>query len=69
MENLSAQKDLSRKLVEKILELENGTFGSVYPNIKKITEIPCLAHCSFSRQNTITMDASAEGLGATIWLQ
>ena len=33
----------------------------------KITEIPCLAHYSSIRPNTITTDTSTKGLGATLW--
>ena len=69
IENLSAQTDLLRQLLKKKNKWNWTTEHSeAFNRIKrKITEIPCLAHYSSIRPNTITTDASTKWLGATLW--
>ena len=69
IENLSAQTDLLRQLLKKKNNWNWTTEHSeAFNQLKrKITEIPCLAHYSSIRPNTITTDASTKGLGATLW--
>ena len=69
IENLSAQTDLLRQLLKKKNNWNWTTEHSeAFNQLKrKITEIPCLAHYSSIRPNTITTNASTKGLGATLW--
>ena len=70
IENLSAQTDLLRQLLLKKKNKWNWTteHSEAFTQLnRKITEIPCLAHYSSIRPNTITTDASTKGLGATPW--
>ena len=69
IENLSAQTDLLRQLLKKKNNWNWSTEHSeAFNQLKqKITEIPCLAHYSSVRPNTLTTDASTKGLGATLW--
>ena len=69
IENLSAQTDLLRQLLKKKNKWNWITEHSeAFNRLKrKIAEIPCLAHYSSIRPNTITTDASTKGLGATLW--
>ena len=66
IEILSAQTDLMRELLKKKIKWNWTTEHSeAFNRLKrKITEIPCLAHYSSLRPNTITTDASTKGLGA-----
>ena len=69
IENLSAQTDLLRQLFKTKNNWNCSTEHSEALNQlkQKITEIPCLAHYSSVRPNTLTTDASTKGLGATLW--
>ena len=69
IENLSAQTDSLRQLLKKKNNWNWTTEHSeAFNQLKrKITEIPCLAHQSSVRPNTITTDASTKGIGATLW--
>ena len=69
IENLSAQTDLLRQLLKKKNNWNWSTEHSeAFNQLKqKITEIPCLAHYSSVRPNTLATDASTKGLSATLW--
>ena len=69
IENLSAQTDILRHLLKKKNNWNWTTEHSeAFNHLKrKITEIPCLAHYSSVRPNTVTTDASTKRLGAILW--
>ena len=69
IENFSARTDLLRQLLKKKNKWNWTTEHSeAFNRLKrKITEMPCLAHYSSVRPNTITTDASTKGLGTTLW--
>ena len=59
---MSTQTELSRQLLKKQLELENRNTPK-HLTIGKNMKIPCFAHYSSIRQNTITTNASSKGQG------
>ena len=68
IENLSAQTDILRQLLEKD-NAWNWTdkHTAALENLKqKITEIPCLAHYNSKYPNIITTDETTKGLGITL---
>ena len=67
--NLSAQTDSLRQLLKKEIEwIWTDEHTQAFENlIQKITERPCLAHYNSNYPNVMTTDASAKGLGATLW--
>ena len=69
IDNLSAQTDSLRQLLKKDKDwLWTEEHTQAFENLKqKFTEIPCLAHYNSDYPNMITTDASAKGLGATLW--
>ena len=68
IEKLSAQTDLLRQLLKKNNEwIWTPENSEAFTQLKKITEVPCLAHYNSNLPNTITTDASTKGLGATLW--
>ena len=69
IDNLSAQKDNLRQLLEKDNDwIWTEEHTQAFENLKqKITEIPCLAHYNSDYLNVITTDVSTKSLGATLW--
>ena len=69
IDNLSAQTDSLRQLLEKDTEwIWTEEHTQAFENLKqKITKIPRLAHYNSNYPNVITADASTKGLGATLW--
>ena len=69
IENLSANTDVLRKLLEKQNEwIWTDEHIKAFNKLKEgITKIPCLAHYNAQNEIIITTDAITKGLGATLW--
>ena len=69
IKNLSAQRDILKKLLKKQNEwIWTKEHTEAFNNIKKlITQLPCLAHYNSNKETILTTDASTKGLGATLW--